>query len=96
MEKELTALMMRGPITDIQARSMKMNKEEAKSKCLPGWNIRCNLCGSYPAEWVRGERPGWGSLALCPQHKAELIAEKDRHANEMKRLRTINFEQDGR
>lgn len=70
-----------------------LSKEEAKAKGVLGWNIRCNLCGSYGAEWVRGERPGWGSLALCPKCKAELIAEKDRHAKEMSRLRTINFEQ---
>lgn len=62
-----------------------MNKEEAKLKCVCGWNRRCNLCGSYyGAEWVRGERPNWGSLALCSIHKAELIAKKNRHANEMK------------
>ena len=59
-------------------------------------NLRCNLCGSYGAEWLLGERPHWGALALCPKHKAELIAEKDRHEKEMKKLRTINFEQDGR
>lgn len=73
-----------------------MNKEEAKLKCVCGWNLRCNLCGSYGAEWVRGERPNWGSLALCSIHKAELIAEKNRHADEMNRLRIINFEQDNR
>ena len=55
--------------------------------------LRCNLCGSYDAEWIYGERPGFGALALCPKHKAELIAEKERHDREISRLRTINYEQ---
>ena len=71
-----------------------MDKEEAKAMAVRGWNLRCNVCGSYGAEWIHGERPGWGALALCPKHKAELIAEKNRHAKEMNRLRSINFEQD--
>ena len=70
-----------------------MKLEEAKKACLPGWNLRCNLCGAHPAEWIRNERPGWGSLALCPKHAEKLRNEKYRHEKEMKRLRTINFEQ---
>lgn len=58
-----------------------------------GWNLRCNLCGSHGAEWFVGQRPGWGSLALCPEHAAELKKELERHDAEMRRLRTINFEQ---
>jgi len=34
-------------------------------KCLPGWNQRCNHCGSYGMSLYPGERPVWGSLALC-------------------------------
>ena len=72
---------------------MEEGKVEAREKYVLGWNIRCNLCGTYGAEWIRGERPGWGALALCPAHKAELLRERYRHGKEMKRLRTINFEQ---
>jgi hypothetical protein len=70
--------------------------KEAKSRCLPGWNIRCNLCGSYGAEWHLGERLGWGALALCPEHSKELCEEYRRHRYKLSRLRTINFEQDPR
>ena len=71
-----------------------MTRNEAKAKCLPGWNLRCNYCGEYPAEWIRGERPGWGALALCLNHKKELMAEHEIHNAELRRLRTINFEQE--
>lgn len=69
-------------------------KEEARKLHLPGWNIRCNLCGDYGADWIPNERPGWGSLCLCDRHKQELNDERRRHNAEMRRLRTINFEQD--
>lgn len=71
-----------------------LTKEQAKEKGVLKWNIRCNLCGSYGADWLSSERPGWGSLALCPEHAVELQAEKNRHDAEMRRLRTINFEQE--
>ena len=70
-----------------------MNLTEARALHLPGWNLRCNLCGEHPADWIPDQRPGWGALALCDQHKAELASELTRHSEEMKRLRTINFEQ---
>lgn len=72
-----------------------ITKEEARLKRLLGWNLRCNLCGCYGAKWVHGERPGWGALALCPKHAAELSAEHDRHEKEMRRFRCINYEQMG-
>lgn len=71
-----------------------LTKDEARRLALNGWNLRCNLCGSYGARWLTGERPGWGSLALCEHHAHELHVEKQRHDKEMRRLRTINFEQD--
>lgn len=71
-----------------------MTREEARRLCLSGWNIRCNRCGSYGAEWVRDMRPGWGSLALCPRHADELRDELDRHSTAMQALAQINFEQD--
>lgn len=70
-----------------------MNLLEAKSLHLPGWNLRCNFCGEHPAKWIGNERPGWGSLCLCDKHAKELSVEKERHEKEMRRLRTINFEQ---
>ena len=66
---------------------------DAMEAALPGWNLRCNLCGEHPAEWLLGERPGWGALALCAEHLAELREEQRRHREAMSRLRTINFEQ---
>jgi hypothetical protein len=71
-----------------------ISREEAKSKILMGWNIRCNLCGDYGADWVPNARPGWGSLALCPTHKKEYDAEIRRHGDELLRIGKINFEQD--
>lgn len=71
-----------------------LTKEQAREKCLVGWNIRCNFCGSYGAEWVSNQRPGWGDLAMCPAHKKEIEDELHRHAVAMERLRNINFEQD--
>ena len=71
-----------------------MTRGEAKKKCLPGWNLRCNLCGEYPAEWIRGGRPGLGSLALCQKHCADWNAEHKRHHDALSEFRSINFEQD--
>ena len=70
-----------------------MNLKEARKKCLPGWNLRCNLCGEYPANWIPNERPGVGCLALCPKHEAELKAENERHRIAINKLRVINYEQ---
>lgn len=70
-----------------------MTKEEARAQGLQGWNIRCNLCGEYPAGWITAARPGWGDLALCPDHAVEYKDEVMRHDREIRRLRTINFEQ---
>ena len=69
-------------------------REQAKKMELSGYNIRCNLCGNYGADWISEQRPNWGCLALCEVHKNELQNEIKRHNNEMSRLRTINFEQD--
>jgi hypothetical protein len=74
--------------------------EEARDRpegAMCGWNVRCNLCGSYGASWLDPwSRPGWGCLCLCEVHKAEWEAEMSRHSIEISRLRTINFEQDVR
>ena len=73
-----------------------LTKKEARERCLLGWNLRCNLCGSYGALWINEARPGWGALALCPEHKQEWHDEQIRHSKEVSRLRTINFEQEDR
>lgn len=73
-----------------------LSREQARDAGLLGWNIRCNRCGSYGADWLPGERPGYGSLALCPTHAAELRAEHARHREALSLLRRVNFEQDGR
>lgn len=71
-----------------------LTREQAREFRLPGWNLRCNLCGSYGGQWVTNGRPGWGDLALCESHRLEYYLEEERHRNEMSRLRKINFEQD--
>lgn len=71
-------------------------KDEAKAArpVVQGWNIRCNRCGTYGATWRVGERPGWGALALCDPHWDELAAEHRRHAEALRWLRAVNFEQE--
>lgn len=47
-----------------------ITKEEAKARHLQGWNLRCNVCGSYGMQWYHEthiRRPSWGSIALCPE-----------------------------
>jgi|1185.fasta_scaffold873829_2 hypothetical protein len=60
---------------------------------MPGWNLRCNRCGTFGADWVPNERPGWGSLALCSADAAELAAEHRRHWRALADLRSVNYEQ---
>lgn len=72
-----------------------VTREEARDRGLLGWNIRCNRCGSYGADWLPGERPGYGALALCPEHAAELRTEHQRHKQALAVLRRIAYEQDG-
>lgn len=74
-------------------------KEEAKAQHLLGWNIRCNVCGSYGAKWIakidgNTARPGWGSLALCMFHQIRLDEEMERHKQALSEFTAINFEQD--
>jgi len=73
---------------------MTESKEEARKAHRMGWNLRCNACGTYGALWVPNERPGWGSLAMCPECKADLDAEYRRHHNALRILRAVNFEQE--
>lgn len=60
---------------------------------VSGWNLRCNRCGTFGATWVEGERPGWGSLALCPADADELGEEHARHDRALTELRAVNYEQ---
>jgi hypothetical protein len=68
----------------------------------PGWNLRCNRCGTYGATWTgqrgseayRTERPGWGALALCQPHHDELDAEYERHRRALDTLRHVRYEQE--
>lgn len=59
-----------------------------------GWNIRCNVCGCYGAAWLPNARPGWGALALCPEHKADLMSLAVRHWTETRPYFRIAYEQD--
>lgn len=68
--------------------------EEAAAAHRMGWNLRCNNCGGYGATWIPGMRPGWGSLALCYPHERELEAMQRRHADELRALTAVRFEQD--
>lgn len=71
----------------------KATPEEAAAAHIIGWNIRCNRCGLYGATWVPAQRSGWGSLALCYPHEEELMTVKQRHADELKAVTAVNFEQ---
>lgn len=31
---------------------------DARDARVPGWNVRCNRCGTYGATWLPGQRPG--------------------------------------
>lgn len=68
--------------------------DQARDAGVCGWNLRCNLCGTYGATWIPNQRPGWGDLALCPTHENDLTAELRRHKDAMTELRHINYEQD--
>lgn len=67
--------------------------EEARDAGLTGWNLRCNSCGKYGAQWVPGMRPGWGDLALCHPEAKHLAAMQARHRHELGALTTVRFEQ---
>lgn len=84
-------------VTDRRARAFgppQPTAEEAAEAGLIGWNLRCNRCGGYGAQWIPEMRPGWGALALCNPHAAELSAAEHRHADEMRELTAVRFEQD--
>ena len=68
--------------------------EEAAAAHRMGWNLRCNNCGGYGATWIPQMRPGWGSLALCHPDRKALEDMQRRHADELRTLTTVNFEQD--
>lgn len=70
-----------------------LSLEQAKERCLPGWNLRCNLCGSYGAGWVPKGRPGWGSLALCPRHETEYRAVMLLSDSLLARFRQVKYRQ---
>lgn len=59
---------------------------------LRGWNLRCNACGLWGANWTRigGLRR---SLALCESDMAALVAEVKRHEEAMRRLTEVRFPQ---
>lgn len=67
--------------------------EEARDARLMGWNLRCNSCGKYGAQWVPKMRPGWGDLALCHPEAKHLAAMQARHRWELAAHTTVNFEQ---
>jgi hypothetical protein len=67
--------------------------EEAREAHRVGWNLRCNSCGLYGATWIPKMRPDWGSLALCYPHEKELYAMQRRHADELRTLTAVRYEQ---
>jgi hypothetical protein len=72
--------------------------EEAKAIPLPGWNLRCNRCGSFGAthEDGDGKRRGYGHFVFCPSCMKEYVAMQERHRLEAEVWQTIHFEQDWR
>jgi len=70
--------------------------EEAREAGRNGWNLRCNRCGGYGAQWIPGARRGWGALALCHPEAEEYFQMMRRHDNELSFYTTVNFEQDAR
>jgi len=62
-----------------EAHKIALQMAEAAEKELNGWNLCCNVCGIFGAEWIANARPGWGSLALCPEHKKSWEDEQERH-----------------
>lgn len=68
-------------------------EQQARAAGLRGANLRCNRCGMWGAMWWQGQRPGWGALAVCDPHGAELEAELIRHDQALTVLRAVNFEQ---
>jgi len=67
--------------------------DDAKAVPVSGWNLRCNRCGSFGANWIPNEQPGWRALALCPDDASELTEEHQRHIEALLALRAVNFEQ---
>lgn len=72
-----------------------ISKEEAKKRSLPGWNIRCNVCGNYGAKWVNvGKNSRACTRALCPQHEKEFNEMIYRYGEDMKKFIKVQFEQE--
>lgn len=76
-----------------EARRAVVGLDEARARGLPGWNIRCNVCGSFGADWIPDLRPGWGALAACPSCAALIEREQKRHRDAMAQLAAVRFEQ---
>lgn len=72
-----------------------LTQDDARVAGVPGCNLRCNVCGTYGATWMPGERPGWryGNLAACPTDKVAFEAEYRRRATALAELREVRFEQ---
>jgi hypothetical protein len=79
-----------GPIAESPPRE---TRREAALAGIRGWNLRCNRCGLWGALWYADQRPGWGALALCGPHAAELRQELQRHLLVLRVLREVRFEQ---
>lgn len=65
-----------------------------------GWNLCCNVCGTFGASWRKDPevRTATGDLAACPRCYAAIRREldrfrkeQDRHRNEMAALTVVRF-----
>lgn len=74
-----------GEVIDQMARACEAGRQ--------GWNLRCNVCGDFGASWMEGKRPGYGSLAVCPDCQRAVEAEESRHQSAMACLTRVQYEQ---
>jgi hypothetical protein len=77
-------------------KNMILAEKEAREGLVFGWNLRCNVCGSYGATWQdrvldKPARPKWGALALCPFHKKRLNDTVLEFQAELSQMQVVNF-----
>lgn len=74
--------------------------EQARERHVMGWNIACQVCGSFGASWAAPhplESAQRGNhLRLCPTHRAEWDGLHRRFSDERRALTRVRFTEDGR